>query len=76
MYARSGGLRHESCENQSSGILSGRNHSLDCPGAGTITSKWNPRVNEKIGVTDGGIVMRRVSTARPGMLRINAEPAQ
>jgi len=72
----SGGLRGESGEGQPGGVLPGRNHSLDCHRTGQITCKRNLRVNQEVGVTDGRVVMRRVSSAGPGMMRINAEPAQ
>src|SRR5208282_1240968 len=74
--SRSGGLSSESAEGQPCGVLPGRNHSLDRQRTGQIARKRNLGLDEKIGATDSGVVVRRVSTTRPGMMRINAEPAQ
>ena len=76
MLKQSRGLRSESAEGQPSGMLPGRNHSLDRLRTGQIAGKRNPGVDEQISVTDSRAVMRRVSTPCPGVMRINAEPTQ
>jgi len=77
MYQRvSGGQGSESAKGQPGGVFSRRNHSLDRQRTGHITRKRHPGIDEEIGATDRGVVMRGVSTTCPRMVRINAEPAQ
>jgi len=76
MLKKSRGLRSDSSERQPGGMLPGRNHSLDRQRTRKITGKGNARVDEEISATDSRVVMRRVRTACPGVMRINAEPAQ
>jgi len=76
MEDRSGCLRREPAERQPGGVLSGRNHSFDGHRTGQITGQRNLGVDEKIGVPDGRMVVRRVRTICLGMVRIDAKPAQ
>ena len=76
MLKKSRGLRSESAESQSGGVLPGRNHSLDRLRTREITGKGNAGVDEQIGVTNSRAVMRRVSTTRTGVMRTNADPTQ
>ena len=76
MLKKSSGLRCDSAEGQSGGMLPGRNHSLDRLRTRKITGKGNARVDEEICATDSRVVMRRVSTTCPGMMRTNADPPE
>ena len=76
MLKKSSGLRCDSAEGQSGCMLPGRNHSLDRLRTRKITGKGNARVDEEICATDSRVVMRRVSTTCPGMMRTNADPTQ
>ena len=46
----------------------GRNHSLDRQRTGQITRKRDPGLDEEIGVTNSGEVMRAVSMTCPGQI--------
>jgi len=72
----SGSPSNESVEGQPGGFLAGRNHALDCDRAGHITGERDSRMNEEIGVVNSRVIMRGVSAARAGMMRMNADAAQ
>jgi hypothetical protein len=72
----SGSLLCEPVECQPGGVLPGQNHSLDCYGTWQITSQRNSGVDKDVRITNCRVVMRRVSTNRSGMMRIDADAAQ
>ena len=55
-------------------VAAGRNHPLDRQRTGQIARKRKSGVDEEIGVTNSGEVMRRVSMTCLGMMRIDAGP--
>ena len=72
----SGRVSGESLECQTRGIRTRRNHPLDRLRPGQITRKRNPRMNQEIGATDSRVVMRRVGSTCPGMVRADADAAE
>lgn len=69
-------LPHESAQGESGCALPSGNHSLDRHRPGQITRKRYAGMDEQIGVTHSGVVVRRVCTVCPRMVRIDAKPAQ
>ena len=62
-------------ESPAGGALAGRDHPLDGLRTGKIAGQRDARVDQQIGMAEGEVIMRRVDTFRPRMVRMNADPA-
>ena len=58
------------------GIRSRGDHSLDGHGGWQVTRKRNPGMDQDIGATKCGEIVRRVGAVGPRMMRMHADAAQ